>query len=259
MGKTAMDELSRKPCPEEGAPLPGQTPPPVREEGRIGMFTLGVCLIGCGALLLCSLFFSSFSFLFLARFAPVVLILLGGEVLASYFLSRGKNITYHFFNTFLCLLLAGICLFISFIPTLFAYYGPEKNRAEGQAEQALYQKCSAALGQDSDIEALSTVVYLLERRYPDPFQISDFSGGDSLIVSVQLAGSYADKEAFCEKAQAVFSALSKAGLPPFSCTVSYQGDTAGYQLIADDSYAMALPTEKLLRRVDLLYSSVEGS
>ena len=35
MGKTAMDELSRKPCPEEGAPPPVPLPAGVLREGAL--------------------------------------------------------------------------------------------------------------------------------------------------------------------------------------------------------------------------------
>lgn len=68
--------------------------PPVqqRHQGRrVGTVTMACALIAVGVLLIIGSFNQSISFLMMARLAPIILIVLGIEILFRYFVSKGEN------------------------------------------------------------------------------------------------------------------------------------------------------------------------
>lgn len=61
---------------------------------RVGTLTLGVSLVGWGIGGLVSLFHPAIAFVDILRFWPVVLLLLGAEILYCALTSKGQDITY---------------------------------------------------------------------------------------------------------------------------------------------------------------------
>ncbi len=75
---------------------------------RVGTFTLGAMLIAVGAVYLVHLFApGAVDLLFVMRFWPVVLILLGTEVLISYFINKDDKMRYDGWAIFLIICLIG--------------------------------------------------------------------------------------------------------------------------------------------------------
>ena len=66
---------------------------------RIGTFTMGITLVLVGILLLVFLF-HPFGPTPLLRFSPLLLVLLGVEILFQYFHNHGQNLRYDFWGTF---------------------------------------------------------------------------------------------------------------------------------------------------------------
>lgn len=58
---------------------------------RVGTVTMACALIAVGVLLIIGSFNQSISFLMMARLAPIILIVLGIEILFRYFVSKGEN------------------------------------------------------------------------------------------------------------------------------------------------------------------------
>ena len=61
---------------------------PVKER-RVGRFTLGITLIASGFILLATMFWPGFDLFTAVKFAPVILILIGVEILVSVFTAKG--------------------------------------------------------------------------------------------------------------------------------------------------------------------------
>lgn len=77
---------------------------PVKER-RVGRFTLGITLIASGLVLLATMFWPGFDLFTAVKFAPVILILIGVEILVSVFTAKGCRLKYDFFSMFVCFLL----------------------------------------------------------------------------------------------------------------------------------------------------------
>ena len=105
----------------ETPPSPPQAPqwnpagPPVKER-RVGRLTLGVTLIATGVVLLLTMFVPGFSLFTVAKFAPVILILIGVEILVNVCVARGVRLRYDFLSMFVCFLLICGSLCVSAVP-----------------------------------------------------------------------------------------------------------------------------------------------
>ena len=72
---------------------------------RVGSFTMGIALIVCGIVAILGLFRTDFDLILIAKFAPIVLILLGLEILVSSILFKRDKLKYDILSGFFCFLL----------------------------------------------------------------------------------------------------------------------------------------------------------
>ncbi len=91
-------------------PTPNPYQPPRRPTRRIGTLTMGVTLILVGIILLV-FFFKPFDLFSLMRFSPVLLILLGIEIIWQYSRHHGEELRYDFWGTLFCLLVICVACF----------------------------------------------------------------------------------------------------------------------------------------------------
>ena len=82
--------------------LPGTQNTPVR---RVGTITMGIALILTGVLLCITLFVPTLDIIGLFRFAPLLLVLLGVEILVAYARMGSGTIKYDVLSMLLCALL----------------------------------------------------------------------------------------------------------------------------------------------------------
>lgn len=75
------------------------------EERRVGTFTLGICLVVFGVLFLLHLFLKTIDYLFIFHLWPVILILLGAEILIYSIKAPEKHYRYDFAAVLIILLL----------------------------------------------------------------------------------------------------------------------------------------------------------
>jgi uncharacterized membrane protein HdeD (DUF308 family) len=76
---------------------------------RVGTLTLGVCLIIFGLLFIIKLFIPEISYRLLVSLWPVILVILGAEVIAAYILQKEDRLRYD-----------GPALFLIFMLTCFS-------------------------------------------------------------------------------------------------------------------------------------------
>lgn len=85
------------------APQPAAPSAPVIH--RVGTFTLGLSMVGVGILTILALVFETFPIMTLLKFSPVILIVLGGEILFYAFFKRKGRLKYDGLSIFICLIL----------------------------------------------------------------------------------------------------------------------------------------------------------
>ena len=258
---TPEEEPARgEPAPEfpiSPAPAPDPQPAVAAPEPaprRVGVITLGLCLIATGVLLLCALFLPNFDYGTLAKFSPAVLIFLGIEVLIGYFRSKDRRIKYDFFSGFICMLLAAGCICLSFLPSYLQYYGPERDYAEAQIEDDVYDSCYEALRDTPGITEMSVNVYLMGRVYPEISTKEDLLESDHVSIYLTIDGDYADKAAFAAAVQPILQKLAAQEKYFTDVTVTYRGENVGLRLEARDRFSLGLSAEQLKKRVEVLYT-----
>ena len=110
--------------------------PPKRPTRRIGTLTMGVTLILVGIILLV-FFFKPFDLFSLMRFSPVLLILLGIEIIWQYSRHHGEELRYDFWGTLFCLLVICVACFCSVFYPLYMEFGPASWKVEQQVSVSM--------------------------------------------------------------------------------------------------------------------------
>lgn len=80
------------------------------EQKRVGTFTLGICLLVFGVLFLIHLFIPSLQYLLIFHLWPVILIMLGAEILFYSIKAPDKHYRYDFAAILIILLLVGFAM-----------------------------------------------------------------------------------------------------------------------------------------------------
>lgn len=182
---------------------PGKRPnAPIRR--RTGTLTLGLALILVGGCILGYCFVPGFDLFAAAKLSPLLLVLMGLEILIGSFL-KGDEYRVNFGSVLLCLILVGCSLCVAVIPMFWDYYGPESEQREAQITSELSNTCYDQLKN-------SGVTYLdshLSSNHTQAEHLNELTAADNLYVNVDLRGEYADAAAFARACQPVLSVLNQ--------------------------------------------------
>ena len=182
---------------------PGKRPnAPIRR--RTGTLTLGLALILVGGCILGYCFVPGFDLLAAAKLSPLLLVLMGLEILIGSFL-KGDEYRVNFGSVLLCLILVGCSLCVAVIPMFWDYYGPESEQREAQITSELSSTCYDQL-KNSGVTDLDSHL----NRYTQAEHLNELTAADNLYVNVDLRGEYADAAAFARACQPVLSVLTQA-------------------------------------------------
>ncbi len=204
---------------------------PVRTR-RVGTLTMGAALIVTGVLLLVNAVVPDFPLYMAARFSPVILVLVGVEILAASLRGKGEKLRYDFLSMIVCFILISGSLLLGTVPQYvenMARIDETESRLSRELEEDVYE---ALRGQG--IERLSVGFYFYDNLTPwsDPFP-SDLSYSDAdgayLSINVTLSGMYDGKEEFAAAVRDVLDALEPLDLPS---DASLYIDDAGYDFSA---------------------------
>lgn len=237
---------------------PGKRPnAPIRR--RTGTLTLGLALILVGGCILGYCFVPGFDLLAAAKLSPLLLVLMGLEILIGSFL-KGDEYRVNFGSVLLCLILVGCSLCVAVIPMFWDYYGPESEQREAQITSELSSTCYDQL-KNSGVTDLDSHL----NRYTQAEHLNELTAADNLYVNVDLRGEYADAAAFARACQPVLSVLTQAvpsaarqsvqlegtntldGRPDYSVSLS-----GPYQMTADLDTLTSLVTASDSEEVDAL-------
>lgn len=108
----------------------------------VGRFTMGLAMIAAGLLVTASLFIPQIPFLTIVKIAPLILVVLGIEILIGAARHQGQNIKVGFWLTLFCLILVFGAVGAGILPEVWDAYGPghweEQERLSEQAKQDFY-------------------------------------------------------------------------------------------------------------------------
>lgn len=189
----AEPDMGAPQCVSAPAPCKTAAPQP-RWAGRI---TLGIALIVTGVLVTCGLLMPNLDLFMLAKFAPLILVALGIEILIASCRRDNRQVKIGFGTTLLCLVLISGSIGFSLLPQVWNIYGPgywEKEAAvRAEIEQAIYSKMDATHFDSLAVSVLPSA----SKEAP------------SIVVNAQLRGTYASAEEFAQAAAPVLQLLAE--------------------------------------------------
>ena len=104
--------------------VPSPVPTPISpRERRVGTFTFGVTLVAAGLTMTAALFFPALDLRLFLRFSPLVLILLGTEVLLS--ARKEGRMKYDWLGMLLCFFLVLLALGVFFVSWAMLHFQGE--------------------------------------------------------------------------------------------------------------------------------------
>lgn len=239
-------EQSNRP---NGGPTPNPHQPPRRPTRRIGTLTMGVTLILVGIILLV-FFFKPFDLFSLMRFSPVLLILLGIEIIWQYSRHHGEELRYDFWGTLFCLLVICVACFCSIFYPLYMEFGPASWKVEqqvsGEIRNELYQQIPASM----NVEALD-VECEINSVTPDKQSMStqELTTADEVTLYINL-GMQADKASFAQQIRDLFDSIDPEQYPNLSARVFADYEGGRYIAYLNDRFSMRLDVNGLLNLIE---------
>ena len=252
-------EISQEQPAGAGAPM--HTPPP-QSVRRVGTITAGVVLILSGIVLCISLFNREFDYLLLCKFAPLLLVLLGAEVLLSQLCAKRMRLKYDFLSMLLCFFVLCCTMAALCVPLAMRYYSPERQVAETKLAQQWEESLYAELKGNPHVDTVSATVYL-----PDLIDMSTVNSLDALnafrnnYLTVELSGNFATKEAFLQACEPVINAVKKSGVKSdqFNIRTPQRQEAIAYEIHLEGPYQMDKEPKQLADKVYVWYREEDGS
>ena len=172
--------MRTKPLP----PAP-ETPAAPKKVRRVGRVAFALLLIAAGILLLVQQFAPQFDLIRVVRFAPVLLIVLGVEMLV-WSAKPDVKVKFDWLSVIGCAFILCVVGGASVLPYLWSVAGPERGYAQGRYTSQIQDQAYRALNADTDLKAKVTNLYVniyFQHLQSDGYTLQD---GDEVYLHVVL-------------------------------------------------------------------------
>ena len=232
---------------------PAQEPP--KKVRRVGTVAFSLLLIASGFLLIAQQFLPDFDLLYVFRFAPALLILLGIEVLIY-----GTNTKVQMKFDWLAIVGSAVTLCIvgaaTLAPYVWQYMGPANAAAENAYEHRFTDGLYNAMNDDPALKSRISNLYVSVslNHYGD----TTLQDGDNVYAEACLGNTYyATAEDFAADCLRIYQAAKKADIPvrnySFYTDTDRSNTARGYNLDFLASYAEGLTAADLAKNVHETY------
>lgn len=248
-----MDEIKTNPPVQNS---PAEPPKKVR---RVGTIAFAVLLIAGGVLLLAQQFMPKANLLAVLKFSPVILIVLGIEVLV-YSTKPNVKLKFDWLGILGCAFILVVVGTAALMPMAWKWLGIDNRTAENRLEQqvvdSMYQQLSADPELKSQISSMYATAYF---NHIDP-ENEDYTlqPGDTLILYLNFRQDAAGNEQeFAANCAAIAQAAKAAGWNFTTMNFDTEENVGGvydtYRAEFPQSFADGLTTEQLAQRVQKGY------
>lgn len=164
---------------------------------RVGTFTLGLSLIAFGIIFLIALFSKSFDYMAIIKFSPVILILLGIEIILGAILTKDDKMKYDGLSIFMCICVIFVSMLLSGAALAYKKFGNEFITQERYRQQ-LHNTISDELSEYPFVtyESASLDIYDTE-GLPKAYNYDDSKMHVTLYINISLDND--TKEEFADK------------------------------------------------------------
>ena len=245
------------------APAQSAEPDTAQRSRRVGTFTMGLTLIASGTLFLLSLFFPQINIFSVLRFFPLVLIMLGAEILVYNAKYKTDAFRYDFVSVFLCLLLVGASA-VTTVASQVWYRHVRVTEQQTVLQRQLEDASYNALGRFEKISSLRAHVYTDWRAVVnDSPALETLPPGYAAGFSIVLDGSYATEQDFANDCRtlidALYTVVPRIDEIEIHSGNPHTGQRGGrlYSFRAYDRFAMQQASPRLADEVDVAYWNPE--
>lgn len=222
---------------------------PVR---RVGTLTMGLALIAGGVLALVALLWQDYGIISVLRFSPLILVLLGLEIVVNAAVFRGQKLQYDVLSMFVCFFLIVGAVGASALPAIYRNWGPPRHSMERSIEISMNTLLADALQSIPDVLDADADVYL-ERpdlQYTENATYGNLVPTDYVYLNVHLGGPYADQKAFATACRTVLDSLSTLPVHARGVRLTYRpGDADEYELTVNTPLLWKQDVEQLAKLV----------
>lgn len=162
----------------------------------VGRFTLGLILILVGVAITASMLNPELNLLYVVKFTPLVLVVLGVEILIAACRRGDRQVKVGFGLTLLCLLLIGGSVGLAVLPDVWEQYGPARWAREQEMADEITRQMYEQID-PADVES----IYV-------HFDYIDANNEPHFRMDVELTGEFESAEAFAEAAAPMAKAIS---------------------------------------------------
>lgn len=235
---------------------PAEPPKKIR---RVGTVAFALMLIAGGALLLAQQFMPKADLLAVLRFSPVILIILGVEVLV-YGTRPDVKLKFDWLAVLGCAFILVVIGTASLMPLAWKWLGVDNRTAENRAEQQVVDSMYQTLSADPELKAQITSMYASAYfNHTDP-ENEDYTlqPGDTLTLHLTFRqDSVASELEFADHCAAIARAAQQAGLNFTNLYLTTEEDEGGvydtYRADFSSAFADGLTAEQLAQRVEKVY------
>lgn len=218
---------------------------------RVGSFSAGVFLILFGlGIFICMFLPEPWRALsFLARFAPLLLILLGAELLYSHLRAKTGSIRFDGFSVFFCIvaLLFGLGMSLASLGVQSLNAAWQNQRYQDVLDAEAQTVASGVLQDETDITRLSAH-FNLNGKWKEAPTLQTALQQAPHHISVTLNGDYADETAFAARCQTLFKPLWEKGFRRVTFYTEPFPDNHyahSYELTLDSAFALTASPQAL--------------
>lgn len=198
---------------EEGINVPAA---PAKEEKqkvrRIGVYTMGISLVVIGTAILIGMFNPEFNLLLAAKLSPVILIVLGIEIIVSTTVFHKDKLKYDFWSGFICFLLVAFSITAAFLPILWRSYGPDREFTQRRIQNELQNDVYGSLKNISAVKSASVNFNFAGMDFNKDMTLADISENDYVYIYVDMEMP-ADKEEYAKDVRFCLDKLLALNVP----------------------------------------------
>lgn len=221
-------------------PYPGTPVPPPEKPKRVGNITMALCLIALGVLLVLHVFMPDLDYVTIARLSPVVLELLGLELLVAAARHKGKQVRLSVLSVLLSLVLIGGSMVAAVVPDL-VYRQLESGRIDRRLALELNQESVAMMSDLNGLNIANVEWYVSVQggAIKSDMTIADLRPEHYVQARVHMPGQYNGPVDFARACRRVADVLMEM-VPSISYASFYgyyEGEDA-YSHTYDERYAL---------------------
>lgn len=190
-----------------GAPYVPPVPPPEKKGRRVGALTMAICLIAVGGLMILRIFVPGLDYLTIARFSPLVLVMLGVELLVANARHKDEKLRFSGMSVFVSMLLICTSLAAAVVPEII-HYAVDGERVSRRLEAELEQETVTALKQSKlPVYNMEWYVDVGNAYFENDMSAGQLRPEHYVQVRVFLPGGYTEPASFAKDCHEVVAML----------------------------------------------------